>query len=141
MHRISENLIFNTKSPQIFSPAVRCGRFGAILAVHFTIKGAQSIPSIIHLISLPKLSQFLSQSLSNSASLSLSILGPAAKVEEIRSSLSPVGKSLSQALSPSLSLCLSLGYTVKEEEEEEKKKKKENGKEKEMIFSFFKVLF
>jgi hypothetical protein len=68
-------------------------------------------------------------------------LGPAAKVEEIRSSLSPVGKSLSQALSPSLSLCLSLGYTVKEEEEEEKKKKKENGKEKEMIFSFFKVLF
>jgi hypothetical protein len=51
-----------------------------------------------------------------------------------------VGKSLSQALSPSLSLCLSLGYTVKEEEEEEKKKKKEKGKEKEkeMIFSFLK---
>jgi hypothetical protein len=49
-----------------------------------------------------------------------------------------VGKSLSQALSPSISLCLSLGYTVKEEEEEEKKKKKEKGKEKEMIFSFLK---
>jgi hypothetical protein len=63
-------------------------------------------------------SQFLSQSLSNS--LSLSILGPAAKEEEIRSSLSPVGKSFSQALSPSLSLCLSLDSTVKGEEEEGK---------------------
>jgi hypothetical protein len=123
MHPISENLIFNTKSPQIFSPAVRCDRFGAILAVHFTIKGAQSIPSITHLISLnfsPNLSQILS--------LSLSILGPAAKVEEIRSSLSPVGKSFSQALSPSLSLCLSLGSTVKQEEEEEKKKRKRKRK-------------
>jgi hypothetical protein len=69
MHRISENLVFNTKSPQIFSPAVRCDRFGAILAVHFTIKGAQSFPLITHLISLPKLSQTLSQSLSNSVSL------------------------------------------------------------------------
>jgi hypothetical protein len=111
MHRISENLIFNTKSPQIFSPAVRCDRFGAILAVHFTIKGAKSIPSITHLNFSPNLSQILS------LSLSLSILGPVAKVEEIRSSLSPMGKSFSQALSPSLSLCLSLDSTVKEEEE------------------------
>jgi hypothetical protein len=43
------------------------------LAVHFTIKGAQSFPLITHLISLPKLSQTLSQSLSNSVSLSLSL--------------------------------------------------------------------
>jgi hypothetical protein len=118
MHQIYENLIFNTKSPQIFSPAVRCDRFGAILAVHFTIKGAQSIPSITHLNFSPNLSQILFLSLS--LSLSLSILGPAAKEEEIRSSLSPVGKSFSQALSPSLSLWLSLDSTVKGEEEEGK---------------------
>jgi hypothetical protein len=70
MHQISENLIFNTKSPQIFVLAVGYDHFGAILAVRFSINRAQSFPLITHLISLPKLSQFLSQSLSNSISLS-----------------------------------------------------------------------
>jgi hypothetical protein len=146
MHRISENLIFNTKSPQIFSPAVRCDHFGAILAVHFTIKGAQSIPSITHLISLPKLSQILSVCLS----LSLSILGPAAKVEEIRSSLSPVGKSLflPSSFSPFVSISISLSLSAllcrkkkKIRREEEEKKKKREKKKKKHIWFLIKVLF
>jgi hypothetical protein len=82
MHQISENPIFNTKSPQIFSPAVRCDCFGAILAVCFSINRAQPSRSI-H-------ASILSKSLSNSVclSLSLSILGPAAEAEVIQSSLS-----------------------------------------------------
>jgi len=74
MHQISENPIFSTKSSQIFFPAVGYDRFGAILAVHFSINRAQSFPLITHLNSLPKLSQFLSQSLSNSISLSLGLV-------------------------------------------------------------------
>jgi hypothetical protein len=81
MHQISENLIFNTKSPQIYFLAVRCDRFGTILAVHFNINRAQSFPLITHLNSLPKLSQFLSQALCPSLSLSLS-LSSSRKVEE-----------------------------------------------------------
>jgi hypothetical protein len=73
MHRISENPIFNTKSPQIFFLAVGYDRFRAILAVYFTINKTQSFPLITHLNSLPKLSQFLSQALSPSLSLSLSL--------------------------------------------------------------------
>jgi len=122
MHRISENLIFNTKSPQILSPAVRCDRFGAIVAVHFTINRVQSFPF--------NTSQFSPKTLSNSLLISFSKFSSLSSLSSLSSnekgrrnpklSLSPVGKSLSQALSPSLSLCLSLDSTMKEEEEEEK---------------------
>jgi hypothetical protein len=61
-------------------------------------------------------------------------LGPAVKEEEIRSSLSPVGKSFSQALSPSLSLCLSLDSTVKEEKKKRKRKRKK--RKRRNIFGF-----
>jgi hypothetical protein len=81
MHRIFENLIFITKSTQIFVLAVRCDHFGAILAVRFSINRAQSFPLITYLDSLPKLSQFLSQALSPSLSLSLG-LSSSRKVEE-----------------------------------------------------------
>jgi len=136
MHRISENLVFNTKSPQIFSPAVGCDRFGAILAVHFTIKGAQSFPLITHLISLPKLSQTLSQSLSNSVSLLSRFVQQKKgrrRSEEASRKLSflwVISLVLFLSFSPSL---FSLSVTCSKEE---KKKKKEKGKEKEMIFIF-----
>jgi len=76
---ITWDSIFITKSPQIFSPAVRCDHFGAILAVHFTIK--QNPPLIQFMLqSSTNLSRFLSRSLSNSVSLSL--LGQSNKEKE-----------------------------------------------------------
>jgi hypothetical protein len=76
MHKISENLIFNTKSSQIFFLAVRYDHFGAILAVRFSINRAQSFPLITHLISLPKLSISLQISLKFCLSLALSRVSP-----------------------------------------------------------------
>jgi hypothetical protein len=113
------------------------------LAVHFTIKGAQSFPLITHLIPHPKLSQNslkLSPNLSQILFLSLSTLGPAVKEEEFQSSLSPVGKSFSF----SISLSLSRLYCEKRKrrrrkigrEEEEKKKKKREKKKGRNIFGF-----
>jgi hypothetical protein len=127
MHQISENLIFNTKSPQIFSTAVRCDCFGAILAVHFIIKGTQSFPLITHLISLPKLSQTLSQSLSNSVSLSRFVQQKKGRrrSEEASRKLSfswVISLVLFLSFSPSL---FSLSVTCSKEEEDTKERKEE----------------
>jgi hypothetical protein len=129
MHRIFENLIFNTKSSQIFSTAVRCDCFGAILAIHFTIKGTQSFPLITHLISLPNLSQILSLSLSRSVQQKKG----RRRSEDASRKLSfswVISLVLFLSFSPSL---FSLSVTCSKEEEDTKgrrKKKKEKKKEK-----------
>jgi hypothetical protein len=78
MHRITWDSIFITKSIRIFVPAVRCNRFGAILAVCFSINRAHSFylsRSSLFSNSLPNLSQF--------SHLSLSLgLSSSRKVEE-----------------------------------------------------------
>jgi hypothetical protein len=80
MHRIFENPIFNTKSPQIFFLAIGYDRFGAILAVRFSINRAQpscsihaSILSKSLSISLPISLKFSSLSISDRLSLGLGL--------------------------------------------------------------------
>jgi len=142
MHQISENLIFNTKSSQIFSSAVRCDCFGAILAVHFTIKGTQSFPLITHLISLPKLSPNLSQILSLSLSRFVQQKKGRGRSEEASRKLSfswVISLVLFLFFSPYL---FSLSVTCSKEEEDtkgrrkKKKEKKKKNKRRKMIFSF-----
>jgi hypothetical protein len=103
------------------------------LAVHFTIKGTQSLPPITHL----NFSQFSPKTLSiflSSLSLGLSSnkIGRRRKIREALSLLWVI--SLKLSFSPSLFLYLSLGSTycegrkrrrnIKEKEEKKKKKRK-----------------
>jgi hypothetical protein len=133
MHRISENLIFNTKSPQIFSPAVRCDRFGAILAVNFTINRAQSFPFIT--------SQFSPKTLSNSLLISFSKFSSLSSLSSLSSnekgrrnpklSLSLSWVSLSPKLFLLLYLFVSLSTILWRKRKKKKNKKRRRRREKE----------
>jgi hypothetical protein len=112
-------------------------RFGAILAVHFTIKGTQSLPPITHL----NFSQFSPKTLSiflSSLSLGLSSnkIGRRRKIREALSLLWVI--SLKLSFSPSLFLYLSLGSTYCEGRRRRRRKikEKEEKKKKKRIFGF-----